>query len=213
MSFFDPIGRDVTSAAAFRGGIVEGANLRTPCGPRRVELVRPGDLVVTRTGGLMPVRMVWSRTVTQDDMERRPELAPLRIAPRAMGPLMPQHVLMIAQDHRILVPGYRLWGMEKERSFLVSAGELCAGADSVFVDRSRDEVRYYQLVFDTHQVLQVNGLPVESFLPEPRDVARLSAQKREDLIKRYPQLRHEPGAYPPAEFPVVTGVEYMPFVA
>jgi hypothetical protein len=213
VSFLGQIERDLTHSTAFRGGIAEGANLRTPCGPRRVELVRPGDLIVTRTGGLMPVRMVWSRIVTQADMVAAPHLAPLKLMPRALGPMMPQAPLSVAPNHRLLVPGFRLWGMEERRSYLVEAQELAGRSDAVFVDRARADVRYFQFVFDTHQVMLVNGLPVESFLPDPGDIAQLAPEKREDLVRRFPQFLHEPGAYPPAEFPIACGVEYMPFVA
>ena len=33
-------------------GLGAGANLRTPCGDRRVDNLRPGDLIVTRDNGL-----------------------------------------------------------------------------------------------------------------------------------------------------------------
>lgn len=213
MSFHGQIMRQVTQATAFRGGLVEGANLRTPCGLRRVELVRPGDLIVTRTGGLMPVRMVWRREVTQEQMTECPDLAPLRLSPRALGPMMPQQSLLMAPDHRILVPGFRLWQMEENRSYLVNASELAGRSDAIFVDRALETVRYFQFVFDTHQVMLANGLPVESFLPQPNDIAQLAADKREDLARHFPQLRHDPSAYPPAEFPIASNVEYMPFVA
>ena len=38
-------------------GLCEGANLRTPCGARRIEFLRRGDLVVTRDNGLQPARL------------------------------------------------------------------------------------------------------------------------------------------------------------
>lgn len=212
MSFQSRIGHDIAPACAFRGGLVEGANLRTPCGARRVELLRPGDLVVTRTGGLMPLRMIWSRRVTAQDMARDERLAPVHIAPRAVGPLMPQKPLLVASDHRILVPGYRLWGLEDTRSYLVRAAELAGTSDAMFIDRACCDVRYFQLVFDTHQVMLVNGLPVESFLPDPAEIACLAPPLRTALVDLFPQLRREPGAYPPAEYPVARDVAYMPFV-
>lgn len=193
----------------FQGGLAEGANVRTPCGPRRVELVRPGDLIVTRDTGLQPVRMVWSREVSSAEMKLNPELAPIRLQPRAVGPMMPQHHLSIAPDHRILVPGYRILGQEDTKSCLVLARELAGTSDAAYVDRSREVVKYYTFVFDSHQMFCVNGLPVESFLPTAAAVAGLNTELREDLVRRFPQLRREPNSYPPAEYNAVVDAEYL----
>ena len=57
-----------TVAKAGARGLCSGANVRTPCGPRRIEFVRKGDLIVTRDNGLQPVRMIWTQTVTQAEM-------------------------------------------------------------------------------------------------------------------------------------------------
>ncbi len=80
-------------------GLSGSASLRTPCGARRVENLRPGDLVVTRDNGLQPVRMVWTRTVTAAEIAADPSLAPVRLKPRAIGPMMPQRDLIVAAGH------------------------------------------------------------------------------------------------------------------
>ena len=53
-------------------GLCEGASVRTPCGPRRVEFVRKGDLIVTRDNALQPVRMIWTQTVTAAEVSLEP---------------------------------------------------------------------------------------------------------------------------------------------
>lgn len=213
MSFQGKIEVENMQAADFKGGLVEGVNVRTPCGLRRIELVRPGDLIVTRNNGLQPVRMIWKRTVTQDDVRRDHDLAPICLKPRAVGPMMPQRDLRVAPDHRLLIPGYRLFGMPDDVCVLAEARELAGTSDAVFVDRSLETVNYYQMVFDSHQVLAANGLPVESFLPSATAIAALGDAMRDALVQRYPQLRNEPGAYPPAEFQIASGIEYMPHFA
>ncbi|MEX0338505.1 MAG: hypothetical protein AB3N11_05630, partial [Arenibacterium sp.] len=45
----------------FTGGISESANLPTHLGLRRIEIVRPGELIVNRTHGLQPGQIVWER--------------------------------------------------------------------------------------------------------------------------------------------------------
>ena len=213
MSFQGKIESDGLETAGFRGGLVEGANVRTPCGLRRIELVRPGDLIVTRNNGLQPVRMIWKRTVSQEDMQQNGDLAPIRLKPRAIGPMMPQRDLLVAPDHRLLIPGFRVAGMPNDKCVLAEAREIAGTSDAVYIDRSLETVQYYQMVFDCHQVLTANGQPVESFLPSPSNIASLNGEMRDALVSRFPQLRREPNAYPPAEFTIASGIEYLPHFA
>ena len=78
MSYLKKIEDANRTMQVFAGGIVEGANVRTPCGPRRVDLVRPGDLIVTRDNGLQPVRMDWKRDLTAADLAVNSKLDPFR---------------------------------------------------------------------------------------------------------------------------------------
>ena len=213
MSYLKKIAGDADALTGFAGGIVEGGNVRTPCGPRRVELVRPGDLIVTRDTGLQPVRRVWKREVSSAQIAACPDLAPIRFKPRALGPMMPQRELCLAPDHRVLVPGYRLAEPEHKRGCLIEARELAGSSDAAYVDRSAETVRCFTLVFDSHQILCVNGLPVESFLPTAGSVAGLCEEFRNALVQRFPQLRREPNSYPPAEYRALDGVEYLSALA
>jgi hypothetical protein len=213
LSFQGKIDADGLQCSAFRGGLVEGANVRTPCGLRRIELVRPGDLIVTRSNGLQPVGMIWKRTVSHDDMRLNPVLAPIRLKPRAIGPMMPQRDLLVAQDHRLLIPGFRVAGVPDTTCVLAEAHEIAGTSDSIFVDRSLETVTYYQVVFDSHQILTANGQPVESFLPNASAIATLNTAMRDALVQRYPQLVREPSSYPPADFQIASGFEYLPHFA
>lgn len=210
MSYLKKIEDANRTMQVFAGGIVEGANVRTPCGPRRVDLVRPGDLIVTRDNGLQPVRMVWKRELTAADLAVNSELSPIRFKPRAVGPMMPQRDLCVAPDHRVLVPGYRLVGQDRTTCCLIEARDLAGVSDAAYVDRSAAVVRYFTLVFDSHQIFSCNGLQTESFLPSAGSVKNLDECLREDLVRRFPQLRREPNAYPPAEYKVVENFDYIP---
>ena len=194
----------------FPGGIAEGANVRTPCGPRRVELVRAGDLIVTRDNGLQPVRVVWRREVTSAEMANNIDLSPIRLKPRAIGPMMPQRDVCLAPDHRILVPGYRLLGEEKTTGCLIEARELAGTSDAVYVDCTIEIVRYFTLVFDAHQVFCTNGLPVESFFPNAGTVSDLDDSLRDDLARLFPKLNRKRNAYPSLKYKVAAGAELLP---
>lgn len=190
-------------------GLHGSANVRTPCGPRHVSNLRTGDLVVTRDNGLQPVRMVFGRTVSQAEMAADPSLAPIRLKPRCIGPMMPQRDLLIAGDHRILIPGYRLADQPDTGSALILARDIAGTSDGAYVDRSFDEVVYYNLVFDAQQVFSANGLPVESFHVSDRSIATLDRKVRGDLEQVFPDLRSTADHYPTLRYPVTSREQYL----
>lgn len=209
MSYLKKIEELNRNPTSFPGGILEGANVRTPCGPRRVELVRAGDLIVTRDNGLQPVRAIWRREVSSAEMASNIDLAPIRLKPRAIGPMMPQRDVCLAPDHRILVPGYRLLGEEKTTGCLVEARDLAGTSDAVYVDCTTEIVRYFTLVFDAHQVFCTNGLPVESFFPSPETVSDLDDSLRDDLARMFPTLTRKRYVYPSLKYKVAVGAEFL----
>lgn len=213
MSYQGPIERKDALPQQFKGGLVEGANIRTPCGLRRIEIIRPGDLVVTRANGLQPVQMVWKRTLTREQIERHPDLAPIRLKPRAIGPMMPQRDLLVAPDHRLLIPGFRLAGLPADQCVLAEARELSGLSDDVHTDTSMESVSFFQLVFDCHQVFAANGLPVESFLPDATGVMQLDSTHHGALVDRFPELATNPMSFPPSAYRIERNVEYLPFLA
>ncbi|MEM9971876.1 MAG: Hint domain-containing protein, partial [Pseudomonadota bacterium] len=137
-------------------GLCAGANIRTPCGDRRVEFLRPGDLVVTRDAGLRPVRLIWTQTVTAAEIAADPSLAPIVVRPRAVGPMMPQKSVSVGAAHKLLVPGWRLADEDDTTSCLVPARDVTQLSDDSFIDRSPEEVCYYNVVFDEHLVFCAN---------------------------------------------------------
>jgi len=191
-------------------GLCAGANLRTPCGPRRVEFLRPGDLVVTRDNGLMPVRLIWTKTVTAAETAADPSLAPIVLRPRAVGPMMPQKTLSVGSAHRLLIPGWRLLDEEDGESCLVPARDIAGLNDSTFIDRAPDEVTFYNVVFDEHQVFAANGLPVESFLPCQETLRDAPNTARETLRKTFPDMAPKFSDYPAPRYKLRERVSYNP---
>ncbi|WP_299848362.1 Hint domain-containing protein [uncultured Roseovarius sp.] len=191
-------------------GLCGGANVRTPLGARHVEILHPGDMVVTRDNGLQPVRMIWSRTVTAAEMHDRPELAPIRLKPRAVGPMMPARDLRIACGHRALIPGYRISGVADEQPCLMRVGALADASDEAFADMSAESVTFYNLVFDNHEVFCAEGLPVESFRPSPKAIAEMDVAAREELFDIFPQISPKRCAYPGLTHPTAQARAYRP---
>jgi len=191
-------------------GLCAGAHLRTPCGARRIENIRKGDLVVTRDNGLQPVRMVWSRKVSAAELAADPALAPVVLKPRAIGPMMPQRDLRVGAAHRVLVPGWRLIDMPETTACLVTARDLAGISDGAYIDRAEGDVTFYNVVFDNHQVFCANGLPVESFLPCPSTMSGMERSVTDTITRLFPELAKSPSSYPPAEYPTPEAPRYRP---
>lgn len=191
-------------------GLCGEANVRTPLGARHVDILHPGDMVVTRDNGLQPVRMIWTRTVTAAEMRERPELAPIRLRPRAVGPMMPARDLRIACGHRALIPGYRISGVEDAQSCLMRVGALAMVSDAAFADTSSDTVTYYNLVFDNQEVFCAEGLPVESFRPSPKAIAEMDVAAREELLELFPHISPKRCPYPGLPHPTAQARAYRP---
>lgn len=191
-------------------GLAAKTNIRTPCGARHIANLRPGDLVVTRDNGLQPVRSVWSRSVTAAEIAADPSLAPVCLRPRAIGPMMPQRDLVVAGDHRLLIPGYRLIDRPDTAAALIPARDIAGTSDAAFVDRGVGDIVYFNLVFDAHQVFAANGLPVESFLVNDVSLACVAAPVREAIEKALPDIGQAQPWQSPLGYPVMTRQAYQP---
>ncbi|SER81258.1 Hint domain-containing protein [Tranquillimonas rosea] len=205
MSFMERVG------AADEGcltGVSGEALLQTPCGARRAEFVRPGDLIVTRTGGLRPVRLVWTHRIGRARMQADPGTAPVRLAARALGPMMPARGFLLAPAHRVLLPGWMLEDGGADGG-LLEAGALAGGTDAAWRDRAAEEVTFYNFVFDRHEVLCASGLPVETFRPRPDLLDRFDAGTRLELVRRFPALRRSEQAFPALPVPVAPAASYL----
>ncbi|MDJ0857505.1 MAG: Hint domain-containing protein [Dinoroseobacter sp.] len=181
-------------------GLVSGANVRTPCGERRVENLRPGDLIVTRSDGLQALRHVIRITLSHEDLRKNPSLAPVRLMPRALGPMMPARPVALAPGHLVRVPAYLLAEDARDATLKVAATELLDNFENAFVDMGGDAlssgVTYHSLVFDTPQIFAVNGILVDSYAPDEESLGTLDVDTQSALRRLFPELDEErPAAF------------------
>ncbi|MEL6701756.1 MAG: Hint domain-containing protein, partial [Pseudomonadota bacterium] len=161
-----------------------GAMISTPFGPRPVETLQAGDLVLTRDAGPQPIRWIGQRTVAATG-----DFAPVSIAgaalPHATAPLL------VSPQHRMLFTGYRAELLFGEREVFVAAKHLVDGRDVTFQPQA--QVTYIHLMFDTHQIIEANGEPTESLHIGDETLAALSPGSREEVFSLFPQLRSHHG--------------------
>ena len=76
-----------------------------------------------------------------------------------------------------------------EEQVLVPAKSL-VNDSTIRRDYDSDDVEYFHVLFDEHQIMFTNGLGTESFFPAGYTLSELSGPVREELLKLFPHLGH-----------------------
>jgi hypothetical protein len=142
--------------AASNGGkpcFLRGTRIRTVDGDRKIEDIRIGDLVVTKSGAAKPVLWVARRRYCRSEGARWVEyIRPVRIARDALGPNMPSADLFVTDTHAILFDGD-----------LIQALDLVNGTTIArYPAEELDEIEYFHIRLDTHDVIYAEGAECES---------------------------------------------------
>ncbi|OZB18880.1 MAG: hypothetical protein B7X55_04290 [Rhodobacterales bacterium 34-62-10] len=162
-----------------------GTMILTAQGPRPVEDLIPGDLVVTRDNGLQPLRWSGRRQV-----EGRGDFAPIRFEAGVFGNTRP---LLVSPQHRMLHRSSTAALYFDTPEVLLSAKHLVDGRSITRAEAVR--VTYLHLLFDRHEIIFAEGAATESFHPGHVGLQALSEASREDLFRCFPALRSDPGGY------------------
>ncbi len=175
-------GNDIYVVLCFaRGTLIE-----TPDGPRYVETLKEGDLVVTQDDGPQPV--MWAGS------DRQPGIgpnAPVRIRAGALGNLRD---LVVSQNHRMLFSGPRAELMFGQTEVLVAAKHLVDGRDILIEECP--VVHYYHLLFERHQIIFAEGCPAESLHLGSQALKTVGPEERDEIIARFPDLSQRPDTGP-----------------
>ncbi len=130
-----------------------GTGIATPGGETAVEDLKPGDMVRTADGAVVPVRWVGVRTLFPRLFSLRHGM--IRIRAHALGHDRPARDLLVTPDHAILLDG-----------MMVTAGAL-AGAEGIGWEpraKAPNTQKVYHVETDRHSLIYANGLPAETFM-------------------------------------------------
>lgn len=143
-----------------------------------IEDLEAGQSVLTRDNGAQPLLWVGNVTVRAVGV-----FAPVRVPAGTMGNLGP---LLVGPLQRIFL--YQRGGLtaDMRSEALMQARHLVDG-DRI-LQREGGFVTYHALVFENHQIIYAEGVPVESLLVSRATVARLPPEFAKDLSTRFPQL-------------------------
>lgn len=133
---------------------VSGTLISTSRGEVAVEGLEVGDLAVTSSGEQRSIRWIGHRVI---DCSRHPAPAsvlPVRIAAGALSENKPERDLLVSPGHAICLD---LLG-----EVLIPAWSLVNG--TTITQEQVEEVTYWHIELDSHDILIANGQPAESYL-------------------------------------------------
>lgn len=177
-----------------------GTLIDTATGPRPIESLAVGDLVMTLDHGDRPLRWIGRSAV---DLIARPHLAPIRIPAGALGGGLPLRALIVSPQHRVLVRSPIALRMAGAAEVLVAACKL-VGTAGIHVAQDLTHVDYWHLLFDAHQVIRSEGALTESLFTGPEALRAVPPQALAEILDLFPLLA-DPGHVALHARPVVQG--------
>jgi hypothetical protein len=156
-----------------------GTRITLPDGRQQpIERLAPGDLVLTRDHGAQPLR--WNAKAA---LRAIGSLAPVVIPAGAMGNA---GALILSQRHRLFLYDRNLARITGMPETLVEARHL-VGAGDIHL-RVGGYVDYHALIFDRHEIIYAEGIPVESLLVADTTIDTLPPDMARQLRDRFPGL-------------------------
>lgn len=165
-----------------------GSRIRTPTGDVPVEVLRPGDMVLTLDSGAQPVHWIGRLDMSETSLRDRPNYRPVRIKTHAFGTDRPCQDLLVSPQHRVLIRDWRAQMFFGEDELLVPAVKLVNGG-TITRALPNGGVSYFHVLLEEHHLLWSNGLLTESLWPgQSRDLS--------DLLRPPERRRRRAGVAP-----------------
>ncbi len=154
-----------------------GMKLETDRGAVAVEDLQLGDQLLTFDHGLQPIRFIWSRW-----FEAKDKNAPVRFKAGSIGN---DEDIVVSQMHRMYVKSLpnHYWF---EDDVVVNAHKLVNGED-IIIDESIENVQYFHIMLDNHELVKCHGTWSESWQPHKRNLAR-DPEMAEELMRFFPEI-------------------------
>lgn len=152
-----------------------------------VEELKVGDRVVCHDGSAHVVRWIGSRKITSYGLMADPKLRPVRIKAGALGCNLPAEDLIVSRQHRVLIKSViakRVFGIDE---VLVPAIKLVS-LEGIEIADDLQEVEYFHILFDQHQIIYSNGAPTESLFTGPEALKAISPEARTEITTLFPEI-------------------------
>lgn len=140
---------------------LSSTRLKTPSGEAAIETLSIGDLVTNKNGEARAIRWVGRITVDGDgDAPWRSDAMPIRVSKDAFGNGTPHRDLYLSRSHMVHLNGV-----------LIPVGDLINGRTIAAVDLPGDQLVYYHIELETHDVVIAEGAPCETLLTSEEKIA------------------------------------------
>lgn len=158
--------------------LVNGTLISTARGDVAIEDLKVGDKVWTEDNGFQDIRWIGSRTV-----EGIGDFAPIKFAAGAVGNT---REMRVSPQHRMVVSSADNELLFDQSEVLISAKHLINGR--TVVREECNEVTYFHMLFDQHEIIRAEGAPVESFYPGTIGASAFEDDVRDELFELFPEL-------------------------
>ncbi len=156
-----------------------GALLQTENGPCAVEDLLPGDRVMTSDAGVQTLLWKGAITIVPGSQNMRPEMGTMtRVTSDAMGFGRPSPDLVLGPSARVLHTAPTVRTLTGSDAAFVPMRDFVDDAQVIEL-KPAAPVEAYQLGFENHHMVSVNGIDVETLHPGPVHTLGL----RQDLIQ------------------------------
>ncbi|WP_424940164.1 Hint domain-containing protein [Aliiroseovarius sp. S253] len=174
-----------------------GSLILTDRGERPVEDLKVGDMVVTRDHGLQPIRWIGEKAT-----KGHGKLAPVRVKKGTFG----NHSdLIVSPQHRMVYEGPQANLLFAQPEVMIPAVHLLKSGCAT--QTKADQVTYFHIMFDQHEVIFANGAATESFHPGHQGLSAIDDGARTELFSLFPELRSGPRQYGDTARMVLKGYE------
>ena len=173
----------------------KGTLIETENGPRKIEDLEIGDLVVTVDNGLQPIRWIGCSELTATTLSAHPNLAPIHIPANSLGNGTPTVDLVVSPQHRILVKSKIAQRMFDTAEVLIPAIKL-VGIAGIRQNFTPKPVSYYHMLFDQHEVVISNGAETESLYTGQQALKAVGQDAYREITSLFPHIM-DPAYVPP----------------
>jgi len=134
---------------------LKGTTIRTANGDRKIEDLAAGDLLPTVFGGVRPVQWIARYPLRRSDPSKPwvKDALPVRIARSALAPNVPHADLYLTGGHSLFIDG-----------LLIPVRNLINDASITRDQRDCDELEFFHIKLESHDVIFAEGAPVETLL-------------------------------------------------
>ena len=166
---------------------VQGTMIATADGEVLIEDLEVGDLIQTVDHGLQPLCWIGSRHLDASVLAKNANMRPIRIRKDVLRSRGGVRDLVVSPQHRILVASPVAQKMFGNTEVLVAAKQLLE-INGVEIAYDLEEVTYFHILFDEHQLVLADGVPAESLYLGPQTQRSLSSAGWEEILTLLPEI-------------------------